>query len=78
VQREREGARSEWFAALTGRARGAERGSTREAKEVGVDRSAPPGRGRKGVGTRERWLARTCGVHLLEGGRKRARGAGPS
>jgi hypothetical protein len=40
--------------ALTGRARGAERGSTREAEGSGADKSASPGRGREEVRPRER------------------------
>jgi hypothetical protein len=47
--RERERAQSERFAAQRGQARGADRGSAREAEEVGADRSAPPGRGREGA-----------------------------
>jgi hypothetical protein len=47
---------------------------------TGADRSAPLGRGREGARMRERGLALTGGVCLLEGEceRTRARGAGPT
>jgi hypothetical protein len=44
-----------------------------EVGEVGVDRSAPLGRGREGTGTHGPWLASTGGVRLSEGGRARGR-----
>jgi hypothetical protein len=50
-------------------------GESERAREgVGADRSAPPGRGREGAGTRKRSLALTDGVRLSEGGCGRMRG----
>jgi hypothetical protein len=66
---EREGER---FTTLTRRARSAERGRERErergtrVREAGVDRSAPPGKGREG--------ARACGRVLSLTGRVGTRG----
>jgi hypothetical protein len=66
--------------ALTDGARCIEGGRGAHARGSGAYRSAPPSRGRDGVGTREQGLALIGGVRLLEGecGLARACGDGLS
>jgi hypothetical protein len=72
-ERESEGV-GEQFAALTGVARGTEREQGARAREVGVDRLAPAGRGRKGGRACEHGLVLIGGTHLSSGADERARG----